>query len=184
MSSPVGLKTAVNTRGITGVVNASKSRQIAMKGLRAGIRILVHTAKSGAPVGSGALRKAQGYRVAKGRKVSAFAAQGVRVAAQKQVGSVIRKPAKYDHLVQGGVKPHRLGSGEKLSRHRVTKFAEIFQPATSQSTGGRHPGVKPNPYRRRAYQREKDRINTVILQEMGAELQRVIARESAKMPGG
>lgn len=178
----VGLKVQVDTSGISGVVSEAKTRNITMKGLRAGIKSLVPASRAGAPQRSRALKQAQGYRVAKGRRgrTISFAVQGAKAKYQKTYKGKVVKPGNYDHLVQGGTAPHRLGKGEKLSRLRVTKSSENVQPATSQSTGGRHPGAKPNPYRRRAYEAKKDEMGRTIAAAMVAEFERVVAKEAAK----
>jgi hypothetical protein len=175
---PVGMKVEIDTRGFQGIVSEAKSRNVTLKGVRAGIKVLVGPAKGGAPRRSGALRQSQGYRAAKGRKgkTIAFAVQGARKAFEKTYKGRRTVPGFYDHLVQGGTRPHRLGKGEKLERFDARKTADVFKPGTSQTTGGVHPGAKPNPYRRRAYQSNKDQIGRAVLQTMGVELQKILAK--------
>lgn len=183
MAGPIGMKVEVDVRGFQGVVSTAQTRSITLKGVRAGIKVLVGPAKAGAPKRSGALKQAQGYRAAKGRKgkTIAFAVQGAKVATTKTYKGRTVKPGKYDHLVQGGTRPHRLGKGEKLSRTVSTKAADIFKPGTAQTSGGRHPGAKPNPYRRRAYQAHKDAIGAAVQKAMSDDLNKVLAREAAKL---
>lgn len=185
----VGTKVTVNVAGFDALIGAAKSRNVALKGVRAGIRVLVPAARAGAPkrAGSGALRQAQGFKAQKGRRgdTVAYAVQGARTNVVKKVktgrGTILAKPFKYDHLVQGGTKPHRLGKGEKLARERTTRSATAFVPGTAQATGGRHPGAKPNPYRRRAAAGKRDEINRAATAAMGEELTRVLAKEAAKL---
>jgi hypothetical protein len=178
---PVGMKVTVetDTRGLSAVVGEAKTRNICLKGVRAGIKVLVGPAKAGAPKRSGALKQAQGYKAAKGRKgkTIAFGVQGARSSAQRTYKGKVVKPGKYDHLVQGGTKPHRLGKGEKLATQRIGKLADVFKPGTSQSSGERHPGAKPNPYRKRAFQAVKDQIGQAVNTAMGEEVQKIIARQ-------
>lgn len=180
---PVGLVTKVDVSGITGFVSEAKTRNITMKGLRAGIKLLVPAARANAPKATGTLKRAQGYRVAKGRrgKTISFAVQGAKKKYESKVGKVVHKPMKYDHLVQGGVRPHRLGKGEKLDRVRVTRSSENFVPGTAQTAGGMHPGVKPNPYRRRAFDSTKDEMCRTIAREMVKEFERVVAKQAVKV---
>jgi hypothetical protein len=176
------MKVELDTRGFQGVVTEAQSRGMTLKGVRAGIKVLIAPAKAGAPRRSGALKAAQGYKAAKGRKgkTIAYAVQGARVAAQRTYRGKTVKPGKYDHLVQGGTRPHRTGKGEKLAREAIRKFATVFKPGTSQTTGGMHPGAKPNPYRKRAFQTVKAVMTAAVSKAMGDELRRVLAREAAK----
>lgn len=179
----VGMKVELDTRGFQGVISEAQSRNMTLKGVRAGIKVLVGPAKAGAPRRSGALKAAQGSKAAKGRKgkTIAYAVQGARAKYQKTYRGRAVKPGKYDHLVQGGTRPHRLGKGEKLAREAIQKFATVFKPGTAQATGGMHPGARANPYRKRAFEAVKAAISAAVSKAMGDDLRRVLAREAAKM---
>lgn len=186
MAGPVGMKVEIDVRGIASVLSAVQTRQVTLKGVRAGIKVLVGPAKAGAPrrKGSGALKQSQGYKAAKGRKgrTISYAVQGARVAVQKTYKGRVVKPAKYDHLVQGGTRPHRLGKGEKLARAAIAKFKTAFKPGTSQTTGGMHPGARANPYRKRAFNAVKGQVAAAMNKAVGDELQRLIAKAQTKKP--
>lgn len=164
---PVGVKIAVDTSGLAAVSKESRQRTITLKAVRAGARILRDAARARAPrrVGSGALRHAQGIKAAKGRrgKTLSYAAQGAKIGVQKAVTTPGRRtpqtvvPALYDHLVQGGTKPHAV-------RGR-----------------GQHPGARPNPYRRDAYESKKAEIGQAMRDTMAAELRKVIDREAKRL---
>lgn len=162
----VGTRVVIDTKGIREVVSEAQTRGITLKGVRAGIKILLPVAKAGAPKrpGSGALKQAQGTKAVRGRKgkTGSYAIQGAKTKVQKTVKVKgtnkprIAIPAKYDHLVQGGTKPHMVGKRK-------------------------HPGAKPNPYRKRAYEATKSEIGDVVAKTMAQETQKVIAKAAAKM---
>lgn len=183
-ANPVGMKIEVDVRGFSSLISAVQTRTVTLKAVRAGIKVLIGPAKAGAPRRSGALKQSQGSRAAKGRKgkTIAFAVQGARNAVQKTYKNRVVKPGKYDHLVQGGTRPHRLGKGEKLAREAIAKFGTAFKPGTSQTTGGMHPGAKPNPYRKRAFAAVKDRVAAEINRVAGLELQKIIDKAGARKP--
>lgn len=163
---PIGMRVAVDISGITGLVSEAKQRNITLKAVRAGIKILQPIAKANAPrrKGSGALRQSQGTKAAKGKRgqTVAYAVQGAKTKFQKMVKlpgyrqPVKVVPAFYDHLVQGGTKPHKL-------------------------RGGQHPGAKANPYRRRAYESVKSQIGAKMNEVMGIEVQKAIEKQAAKL---
>lgn len=156
----------IDTSGIAGVVTEAKKRNITLKGAKAAAKILLVAARAQAPRrrGSGALRQAQGIKAVKGRKGTtiSFAVQGARTKVVKVVRLPGRKtpkkatPALYDHLVQLGTKPHKIGKG-------------------------RHPGTAANPYRRRAWEGVKGAAADACLDAMGAATRKEIERQSAKV---
>lgn len=162
----VGTRVVIDTKGIREVVSEAQTRGITLKGVRAGVKVLLPVAKAGAPrrPGSGALKQSQGTKAVRGRKgkTGSYAIQGAKAKIQKSVkvkGSGkprLAIPAKYDHLVQGGTKPHMAGKRK-------------------------HPGAKPNPYRKRAYEATKDTIGAAIATTMAAETQKVIAKAAGKL---
>lgn len=190
----IGVKAVVDTQGFEAVVAEAKKRGIALKGARAGARVLSKAAKADAPrrKGSGALKQAQGVKAAKGKKglTTAFAVQGARRKVDKMVTLPGRKkpvrvvPAFYDHLVQGGTKAHSVAKGQSLGRaERVSKKGRTFGTAVARTdqTGKKHPGAKANPYRKRAWEAVKDEVGAAAVKAMAAETQKVIAKESAKI---
>lgn len=179
----------VNTEGFNVLISEAKKRRVTLKGVKAGIRVLQGAAKAQAPyrVRSRALKQAQGVKAktgSKGKTVS-FAVQGARRRVVKFVKlrgyrtpqKVV--PANYDHLVQGGTKPHRLGTGETLGR--IAKGRRKAIKATSQTTGGQHPGTKANPYRMRAYRQVKGQIEKVVNLAMRQELNVIVHKQAAKL---
>ncbi len=166
MRQRVGTRVVIDTSGIRELVSEAQTRGITLKGVRAGIKVLLPKAKAGAPKrpGSGALKQAQGTKAVRGKKgkTGSYAVQGAKTKTQKMVrvkGSSKARltiPAKYDHLVQGGTKPHSVGKRK-------------------------HPGARPNPYRKRAYEASKGDIGDVVAVTMAAETQKVIAKAAAKL---
>lgn len=156
----VGSRVAVDTSGIKGLVTEAQSRAITLKAVRAGVKVLLPVAKAGAPrrVGSGALKQSQGTKAVKGRKgrTGSYALQGAKAKTQKIVKGKVVKPGKYDHLVQGGTKPHMVGKKK-------------------------HPGARPNPYRKRAYETVKGAIGETVATVMAVEAQKVIDKNAASV---
>lgn len=207
----VGMRVQIDTSGFKDIVKLSESRSITLKGVRAGIKILQKPAKSLAPrrVGSGALRQAQGTKAKKGKKgrTLSFAIQGAKTGFSKMVKPRGYKksgrtrggkrrwsggyktpqkavPAFYDHLVQGGTQPHRLGKGQSMRRRgKIGRAIQQLRVLRDLARGapGIHPGTKKNPYRKRAYQSVKAEVGAAVNKAMGDELQRIIAKNAAKL---
>lgn len=183
----ISVKVKTDVTGFVKLIGKTKTRTVTLKGVRAGAKELLKIVRPLVPrrKRSGALRQAQGVKAAKGKKgkTVSFAVQGAKTNIIKFVKLQGYKtpqkvwPAKYDHLVQGGTKAHRLGKGEAVERLRRGRVATR---QTAQTTGGQHPGTAPNPYRKRAYEAAKHRIGAVMNKVMGDELQKEIAKLAAK----
>lgn len=190
----LGGKVMVDTAGMRFLIDEHGRRDVTLKGARAGAKVLERAAKSEAPrrKGSGALRLAQGVKAAKGRKgtTTAYAVQGSKKRVEKMVTLPGRKkptrvvPAYYDHLVQGGTRPHSVAKGQRLGRGvRMSKRGRIYGAAvtqTNQAGRKKHPGAKPNPYRQRAWNSVQDQAAAAALQAMAAEEQKLLAKAAAK----
>jgi hypothetical protein len=180
----VGFKIRIDAGPIAAVVGDAKARNLTLKAIRAGIKVLVPPAKAGAPrrKGSGALKQAQGWRAGKGRKgkTVSWGVQGARLRVEKTFKGKVVKPHKYDHLVQGGTRPHRTGKGEKLARLFRRRTADVMVPGTSQSSGGMHPGAKPNPYRRRVVQSRRGQMGAAIVRTLRDEIKKLLAKQAAR----
>ena len=166
------------------MVNEAQSRSVTLAGVKAGIKILQRAARSAAPRrrNSGALKQSQGTIAKKGKKgkTVSFAVQGARKGFEKMVTPKGYKkpqravPAFYDHLVQGGTRPHRLGKGEKILR--INARGRQVGKVTEQTTGGKHPGSQRNPYRKRAYEAVKGTIGVEVLKAMRLKMGELVAR--------
>jgi len=187
-------KVRIDTSGFGFVVAQNRKRGVTQKGARAGGKVLERAVKSAAPKrkGSGALRVAQGIKVGKGKSGSttAFAVQGSKKKYSKMAKFPrSKKPVKvvphlYDHLVQGGTRPHSLKKGSKSNRRRLVpagllRFGRMLLSKVSKVKG--HPGAKPNPFRKRALSSAKHRIRGAILDAMAEEQRKLIARAAAKL---
>jgi hypothetical protein len=191
----IGANVKVDTSGFVSVVSEAKTRGITLKGVKAGIRILQTAAKTAAPrrARSGALRRAQGVKARKGwaGSTTSYAVQGARVRVvnfvrlKKYRKPVKVVPANYDHLVLGGTRPHRLGKGERLRRPKTKRRKRRNRKTpllmTFQTTGGKHPGTKPNPYRKRAWERVKRQVGREVMRVMRNELIKVVNKERRKL---
>lgn len=189
----ISFQVKTDVSGMVELIGKTKTRAVTLKGVRAGAKELLKVVRPMVPrrKGSGALRQAQGVKAARGKKgkTASFAIQGARTKFQKMVRAGGYKtpqkvvPANYDHLVQGGTRPHRLGKGEALERLAVGRRKKTVA-ATAQETGGQHPGTQPNPYRKRAYQIAKNKIGQVMHKVMGEELQKAIDKIAASKRKG
>lgn len=187
----IGAKVVTNTDGITAVASEAAKRNISLQGARAGGKVLLTESRGQAPrrkgPGGGSLKRAQGVIAKKGRKglTLAFAVQGAKKSYDKMIVLKGRTkaqrvvPAFYDHLIQGGTKPHRLGKGESLGRDATSRRGAIT--ATAQATGGIHPGTRANPYRKRAWAVVKRRAGDVAVSAMAAATQKEIRRNAARV---
>ena len=206
MAGYIGTRVVIDTSGFKDLVKIAESRSITLKGVKAGIKLLQIAAKAAAPrrVGSGALKQSQGTKAKKGSKgrTLSFAIQGAKTKFVKMAmprgyqnkgltKSGRRRwshgyktpqkivPAYYDHLVQGGTRPHSLNKGAKLKRSKLGRLVQTLIEGK-----GSHPGTKPNPYRRRAYESIKDAVGATVNVAMGSELKRIIAKNAAKLNAG
>lgn len=181
----------VSTAGIEFLVAENKRRDVTLKGARAAAKVLERAAKNESPRRTGMLRKAQGVLAKKGRKgtTTSFAVQGAKKRTEKMVAPPGRSkpqrivPAFYDHLVQGGTKPHSVSKGERLGREqRTNKRGRVFgrQVAQTSQTGKLHPGAKPNPYRKRAWSSSQVAAGEAGLAAMAEAEQKLLAKAAAK----
>lgn len=184
-------KVSVDTSGFKFLVAENKKRDVTLKGAKAGGKVLERAAKATAPTRTRMLRKAQGVKAAKGRKGStiAFAVQGARKRTEAMVVPPGRKkpervvPAFYDHLVQGGTRPHSVSKGQRLERKQKTnKKGRLYGKMVAQTdqTGRQHPGARANPYRKRAWETVKSEAGRSTLEAMAKEEQRLIVKAAAK----
>jgi hypothetical protein len=180
----IGFSVRIDARPLQALVGDAKARNLTLKAVRAGIKVLVAPAKAGAPrrKGSGALKAAQGWRAGKGRrgKTISWGVQGARVRVERMFKGRVVKPHKYDHLVQGGTRPHRLGKGEKLARLFRRRKGDVMAPGTKQDSGKMHPGSKPNPYRRRMFAMKKGAMAATIVRTLKQEIDKLLAKQAAK----
>lgn len=180
----VGFKLRIDAAGLIAVVGEARARTLTLKAIRAGIKVLLAPAKSAAPKrpGSGALRQAQGWRAGKGRrgKTISWGVQGARVRVEKMFKGRVIKPHKYDHLVQGGTRPHSLSKGAKLSRLFKRRTMDVMVPGRGQESGRKHPGAKSNPYRRRVVQSHRGQMGAAITRNLRDEIQKLLVKQAAK----
>lgn len=166
------------------LVGDLKARGVTLAGARAAARLLVRAAKAAAPVKSGALRKAQGFRAKKGTKgrTVSYAVQGARAKLAYAVTRPGRRtpqkavPALYDHLVELGTRPHAVGKGSRLFRADGKRVK-----GAGTRAGGRHPGAKPNPYHARSWAAVKGGAGEAALAAMSREIGKLLARERAAL---
>lgn len=170
-----------NTSGITDLITLTKTRDVTLKGAKAAGRIVSKAAKSKAPKVSGALKAAIGVKAAKGTQgqTASYAVIGARKKVVKMVTRPgRRKPMKavaafYLHLVEKGTQPHQVGKGSKIGRKGKETVGK----------GGKHPGTKPRPFLGPAFEATKSEASDAALKAMAEEIQKQIAKASAKIHG-
>ncbi len=77
-----------------------------------------------------------------------------------------RDPVYYAHLVEGGTKPHALGKGS--SRRK------------SKQHGNMHPGTKPRPFLRPAWDATESEVQDVITAEMQRGIEKAMAKHMSR----
>jgi HK97 gp10 family phage protein len=158
--------------GLNDIVRALDDieKKAARKGIRKGIndgtKLLVQSARAYVPVDTKALKKAIGRRV-KGyrsgkfvigvvgarmdspRKPKKFAKEVVRRGERKTQYVV---PAYYAHLVEFGTQPHHIGKGSSIRQ--------------SRRSGRMHPGARPKPFLRPAWDEQGAAAQALIRQRV------------------
>jgi HK97 gp10 family phage protein len=85
---------------------------------------------------------------------------------------VIRRPARYIHLVEKGTQPHRLGKGQ----NRRDALQSFVQAAARGGAGGLHPGTAPQPLLRNALDRSEEGVVQAFETEIEKQLTRAVRR--------
>jgi hypothetical protein len=186
----IGGKVTLDLHGFQFIVTENKRRDVTLKGARAGMAVVQKEARTRAPKRVGALKKAQGILAKKGKRglTTSYAVQGSRRKYELMATPPGRAkpmrivPAFYDHLVQGGTRPHSVSRGQSLGREqRYSKAGVKFGKhvkATNQG-GNQHPGTSAHPFRKFAWLAAKDRIADAALRAM-AEAERKIMNQAAR----
>jgi HK97 gp10 family phage protein len=143
---------------------ASK-RRVLRPAIRAGASIVNKAAKVNAAPSNfedslGGLRRSLGIKtgtIKRGGGVYAVvgARKGQGEKPDERVKGGVRRPFHYLHLVEGGTKPHMVGS-----RH--------------------HPGAKANPILTPAYEDNKTQIETTVRARLAQEIEKEAHRQAAK----
>lgn len=158
----VGLN--LDLSGLAAIESLSKQRGISLKSVKAGAKVIQSAAKARAPKrkGSGALRQSIGIKGVKGTKgkTLAYAVIGARTKVSKMV---------------------RTGRGNKLVKAVPAKYAHLVEKGTRPRAG--HPGSKPKPFLRPAFDSNKSRALDAAAEVFGRELQAEIEKQSARLLG-
>lgn len=134
--------------------------RVALRGpsaaVRAGGSVIVKEMRSRAPKETGSLKKSIGQKVKQYRRNQTVTA--IIGARSKRYETVLgkRNPAYYAHLVELGVKPHRLGR-----------------------RGGTHPGIVRRPFMRPAWDGAAPRARQAVIDKMV----QVFKKEAAAVGG-
>jgi HK97 gp10 family phage protein len=172
----VGIKVKTAILGVDWLKQALQEadKVVSKKAMRDGIneatKPVLKAEKDAVPVQTKTLKRALGRKVkAYGNSTKGYVVVGV-VGARKDAagkpakfGRVVkvggrdqyRNPVKYDHLVEGGTKPHSLSKGSRLAKRG--------KAATGQGTGKKHPGAKPKPFVSKARESTKYTVKSIIV---------------------
>lgn len=162
---------------------------------RKGANVILKSAREKVPVRYGFLKKS--LRVASDRSPkksevkfwvsiakNAYADRGdgkfrkVKTSVQKQRRRRYVKgeiyPRNYAHLLEFGTLPHRVGRGSGQS---------LGLPGLKKATGPMHPGARPRPFMRPAYDTQKENAVRAFAAACEAELPKAVAKAKAKAAG-
>jgi HK97 gp10 family phage protein len=160
----MGIRLRVKVEGVSEILRSLREadEKVAKKSLRQAVneatKPVLREAKAGVPTATKSLKKSLGRKVKsyKGGRI-VFALVGARkdskgkpakfrrqVRRSKVGKEITRNPVKYLHLVEGGTKPHSLAKGSRLG------------------IGKQHPGARPNPFMRRANDRTKITVKSIM----------------------
>lgn len=140
-------------------------RSATRKAIKAGTRVFLASVKSALHADdTGALRMSLGdktasYRGGKvlvgvvGPRTGTFAVGRGRAKTRKlsrlgqKLEALGKQPARYAHLLEGGTRPHAIGSGSTLARPEVVVNGRRRRKAVPHMQRGRmHPGARPRPF--------------------------------------
>ncbi len=154
-SAKFGAEVVTGFAAIEAIGKAAKSRQLAVRIVKAGAKVVQASARAKAPRGkTGLLKKAIGMKAVKGTrgKTLAFAVIGARSKVEGAKGGKTVKPSKYAHLVERGTKPHSLV--KRAKKADVAGWA-AREKLIAAGGGKKHPGATPKPFLGPALQSSK-----------------------------
>jgi HK97 gp10 family phage protein len=125
------------------------------KALKEGRSIYLKAARTLVPTKYKVLKKSLGFREKfKFAKGFAYSVIGPKRRAGKTIKGLERIPTKYAHLVEFGTTPHSVNSGSKKGKGLLGIAKKIF----NLFTGLPHPGSRPKPFLRPAWDQNKSKI--------------------------
>lgn len=132
-------------------------KKVRNKGLRealkAGKKIFLEAARMKVPKNYKVLLKSLGSREKfKFAKGFAYSVLGAKRRQGRKIKGLERIPTKYAHLVEYGAAPHTIGRGD------ITSDILLQNGRSYKSTGKMHPGAKPKPFLRPAWDENKTKI--------------------------
>ncbi len=138
--------------------------------LKVGRKIFLNAAQARVPKKYKVLMKSLGFREKfKFAKGFAYGVIGPKRRAGRTIKGLERIPTKYAHLVEYGAAPHTIGRGD------ITSDILLQAGRSYKSIGKPHPGGRPKPFLRPAWDENK----TAILAAMEAELKKALEEGSA-----
>jgi HK97 gp10 family phage protein len=184
-------------------VNLSKSG--IRRGLYASAAIIRDEARLRAPVRTGALRKsivAQTRAAGKfkngkptehvavvtiAKKAYARGKRGKARGVKRKQGQIMPYlrgqiyPRNYAHLVEFGTRPHAIGKGSDLEITRGSKRKGTRKTVAGPQKGRMHPGARPKPYFRPAFDTKLPAAEAAFKRVVMAEVEKATVRKLAKL---
>lgn len=100
--------------------------------------------------------------VLKNSEQYAYAVIGPRRRAGRKIGKFERIPTKYAHFVEYGTAAHPIGAGDVTNEVLLTRKDKNYK-----AEGKMHPGGRPKPYLRPAWDETKDKALNIIATILG-----------------
>lgn len=166
--------------------------RIARKALDAAAKPIVAAAKAKVPRRFGALKASLGVVHRKyspvvvaiiGAKRGFMASsRGKKLASKGKYA----EPAFYAHLVEFGTKPHALGEGSirvRRSTRTVNGRRQVIELGPGPQHGRMHPGARPKPFLRPAWDANKQNCLGIMRDTIKAEVDKELGKVLAKRAG-
>lgn len=120
---------------------------------------------------TGTLSQSISVRIGMNKRTRAiYAVIGPRRGFEKQTGEGTRKPTKYAHLVENGVRPHSTGKGRKTS---------LVGRIAGRVTGKGHPGFPGRKFMRRAFLSSRHVAQAILIAAIAKGVAEHLAKSSA-----
>lgn len=146
-------------------IDTKVKRQGMKTALQAAGKIVVHAALKRVAVKHRVLQNALDVRekvVLKSSAQYAYAVIGPRRRAGVKIGKLEHIPTKYAHFVEYGTAKHPAGEGDVTNEILLQRKDKNYK-----STGYMHPGGRPKPYLRPAWDETKDQALNIISAILG-----------------
>lgn len=147
--------------------SSALQRRITRAAMNKSITPVLKSIKSLAPRETGQLKHSLA-RVVRTYPRSGVVIGIVGIRADSKSAANGRNPAKYLHLIELGVRPHRVGKGSRLRRKSGSK--RLGRPELQ--AGGKHPGVAGRHFLKRGFELVEGQASSILTSEITVRLAR------------